>query len=89
MTGSRDFYPDEMRVRNWLFGNFKDVARSFAFQEYDAPVLEHEELYKRKAGEEIVDQMYNFEDKAGFKVKGLGLRVAEGRGGDGGPDVQL
>ena len=68
VTGSRDFYPDEMRVRNWLFGSFRDVAKSFAFQEYDAPVLEHEELYKRKAGEEIVDQMYNFEDKAGFKV---------------------
>jgi hypothetical protein len=50
VTGARDFYPEEMRVRNWLFGNFREVARSFAFQEYDAPVLEHEELYKRKVG---------------------------------------
>jgi hypothetical protein len=50
VTGARDFYPEDMRVRNWLFGNFREVARAFAFQEYDAPVLEHEELYKRKVG---------------------------------------
>jgi len=66
--GTRDFYPEDMRVRNWMFGHFRDVAKSFAFQEYDAPVLEHEELYKRKAGEEITQQMYNFVDKMGYKV---------------------
>ena len=32
VTGTRDFYPEDMRVRNWLFGHFKDVAKSFAFQ---------------------------------------------------------
>eukprot|EP00971_Amphidinium_carterae_P241410 4793423-Amphidinium_carterae.1 len=42
------------------------VAASFGFVEYDAPVLEHEELYKRKAGEEITEQMYNFKDKGGL-----------------------
>ena len=39
------------------------VARSFAFQEYDAPVLENTALFKRKGGEEITDQMYCFKDK--------------------------
>mmetsp|Transcript_21018 Transcript_21018/g.62164 ORF Transcript_21018/g.62164 Transcript_21018/m.62164 type:complete len:504 (+) Transcript_21018:18-1529(+) len=67
-TGTRDFYPDEMRVRSWLFGHFREVARQFNFQEYDAPVLEHDELYKRKAGEEITGQMYNFVDKDGKNV---------------------
>jgi hypothetical protein len=56
VTGARDFYPEDMRVRNWLFGTFREVARLFAFQEYDSPVLEHEDLYKRKAGEEITQQ---------------------------------
>ena len=52
-----------MRVRNWLFAQFRSVARSFAFQEYDAPVLENTALFKRKGGEEITDQMYCFKDK--------------------------
>jgi hypothetical protein len=67
-SGTRDFYPEEMRARNFLFGHFKAVAKAYAFQEYDAPVLEHEELYKRKAGEEITQQMYNFIDKEGHAV---------------------
>jgi histidyl-tRNA synthetase len=67
-SGTRDFYPPEMRVQNWLFGHFRETARQFGFQQYDAPVLEHVELYERKAGEEIVDQMYNFVDKEGYHV---------------------
>ncbi|CAE7199864.1 unnamed protein product [Symbiodinium natans] len=67
-SGTRDFFPTEMRFRNWLFGAFKETARRYGFQEYDAPVLEHEELYKRKAGEEITEQMYNFIDKDGAAV---------------------
>jgi len=48
--------------------NFRETARRFGFQEYDAPILENVELYERKAGEEIVDQMYNFKDKEGYHV---------------------
>jgi len=57
-----------MRVRSWLFAHFRETARKFSFQEYDAPVLENVDLYKRKAGEEIVDLMYNFTDKDGKEV---------------------
>jgi histidyl-tRNA synthetase len=59
--GTRDFYPEELRLRSWLFGHFREIARRFAFEEVDAPVVEHEELFTRKAGEEIVDQLYHFE----------------------------
>ena len=38
--GTRDFFPEELRYRNWLFGHFREVARLFAFEEYDAPVVE-------------------------------------------------
>ncbi|MDA0335931.1 MAG: histidine--tRNA ligase [bacterium] len=62
--GTRDFYPEDMRLRTWLFGHFREVARLFGFQEYDAPVVESAELYVRKAGEEIVDQLYTFQDKS-------------------------
>ena len=63
--GTRDFYPPDMQIRNWLFDNMRASARAFGFSEYDAPVLEHVGLYERKAGEEIVDQMYAFKDKEG------------------------
>ncbi len=63
--GTRDAFPDQMRLRMWLFGHFREVARQFGFEEYDAPVVEHQALYTRKAGEEIVDQLYTFEDKGG------------------------
>jgi len=67
-SGTRDFYPPEMKVQRWLFDNFRKTAASYGFEEYDAPVLEHVKLYERKAGEEIVDQMYNFTDKEGKHV---------------------
>ena len=67
-SGTRDFFPDEMRIRTWLFGRFRETARRFSFLEYDAPVLEKIELWERKAGEEVGDQMYNFTDKEGHRV---------------------
>ena len=50
-----------MRLRNWLFGQFDTVSRLFGFEMVEGPVLESEELFTRKAGEEIVGQLYNFE----------------------------
>lgn len=66
--GTRDFPPEDMRLRTWLFDHFRATAALYGFQEYDAPVLESEALYVRKAGEEITGQLYNFEDKGGRRV---------------------
>ena len=68
VRGTRDFYPEDMRLRNWLFDNFDDAALSHGFEEYDAPILEREDLYTRKQGEEITQQLYNFQDKGDRKV---------------------
>ncbi len=59
--GTRDFYPEDLRLREWLFAHFRAVALRYAFEEVDAPVVEREELFTRKAGEEIVEQLYHFE----------------------------
>src|SRR5262245_51296945 len=64
----RDFYPADLRVRAWLFETWREVARSFGYEEYDACVVESEELYVRKAGDEIVEQLYNFTDKGGRRL---------------------
>tara|TARA_Y100001935_G_scaffold132259_1_gene109458 strand:+ start:7280 stop:8536 length:1257 start_codon:yes stop_codon:yes gene_type:complete len=68
VKGTRDFYPEEMRLRNWLFDNFTYASLLHGFEEYDAPVLENEDLYTRKQGEDIVKQLYNFKDKGDRKV---------------------
>ena len=68
VRGTRDFYPEDMRLRNWLFDNFTIASLSHGFEEYDAPILEHEELYTRKQGEEITKQLYNFQDKGNRNV---------------------
>ncbi|GKZ00283.1 hypothetical protein MPSEU_000981200 [Mayamaea pseudoterrestris] len=67
-SGTRDFYPADYRLQQWLFQKMRDTASLFCFQEYDAPVLEHVALYERKAGEEIVGQLYAFEDQEGDRV---------------------
>lgn len=66
--GTRDFPPDEKRLQNWLFREFESVSRAFGFEQVDFPVLENEELFVRKAGEEITEQLYNFQDKGGRRV---------------------
>ncbi|CCD17726.1 unnamed protein product [Trypanosoma congolense IL3000] len=68
VQGCRDFPPEAMRLRRYLFGVFHETARKFGFEEYDSPVLESEELYIRKAGEEITEQMFNFVTKGGHRV---------------------
>lgn len=64
--GTRDFYPDEMRLRNWFFGTIRSTLETAAFDEYDGPMLESLELYAAKSGEEIANkQTYNFIDRGG------------------------
>jgi len=66
--GTRDFYPEEMALRNWLFGKMRETAIQHAFEEYDAPVLENEDLYIRKAGEDVTQQLYSMEDRSGRRL---------------------
>ena len=68
VSGTRDFFPEEFRLQTWLFEKFRKCGLRAGFEEYDAPVLERQELYKRKAGEEITQQMYSFVDKDGVEV---------------------
>ena len=64
----RDFYPEDMALRNRLFDAWKNAAARFGFAQYDACVVESLDLLKRKAGEEIVKQIYCFKDKSGREL---------------------
>ena len=68
LPGFRDFYPQEFAERAFILRAWRDVARRFAFVEYDGPPLEPLDLYTKKSGEEIVGQLYNFVDKGGREI---------------------
>ena len=66
VKGTRDFYPEEMAVRAWLYDTVRRVSETFGYQEYDAPFLESIELYAAKSGEELVkEQSFVFPDRGG------------------------
>lgn len=67
--GARDFYPEQKRVQNYIFGVWRQVAERFGYQEYDASVIEPIELYLAKTSDEIVSQQtYTFTDRGGRSV---------------------
>ncbi|HEX7049761.1 MAG TPA: histidine--tRNA ligase [Longimicrobiales bacterium] len=68
LPGFRDFYPDAFAIRAHIMAAWRETARRYGFVEYDGPPLEPLELYVEKSGEEIVRQLYNFEDKGGRAV---------------------
>ena len=63
LPGFRDFYPDECAARNYVFDAWRRVARRYGFVEYEGPILEPTDLYRKKSGEEIVNQLFCFTDK--------------------------
>ena len=66
VKGTRDFYPDLMRVRNWLYENIKTISELYGYQEYEGPHLEKIDLYAAKSGEELVkEQAFVFSDSGG------------------------
>jgi histidyl-tRNA synthetase len=68
LPGFRDFLPDDCAARNYIFARWREVARRYGFIEWDGPILEPTELYKKKSGAEIVDQLFNFTDKGEREV---------------------
>jgi histidyl-tRNA synthetase len=68
LPGFRDFYPDDLALRNHVFATWRAVAARYGFEEYDGPPLEPLELYSQKSGEEIVQQLYAFRDKGDREV---------------------
>src|SRR2546430_338176 len=63
LTGFRDFLPPSCAERNYIFAKWREVAGRYGFVEFDGPVLEELDLYKKKSGDEIVRQLYEFVDK--------------------------
>ena len=64
--GTRDFYPADMKLRNWFYGVIRKSLEGACFEEYEGPMLESLDLYAAKSGEELAkEQTYNFTDRGG------------------------
>jgi len=67
--GTRDYYPEDKRIQNYIFATWKKVVERFGYEEYGAPILESLDIYAAKSGQELVnDQTYTFTDRGGRVV---------------------
>lgn len=67
--GTRDFFPAQMRLRNYIFSKMAEVSELFAYEPYDGPMVEELDLYRAKSGEELInEQVYNFVDRGEREV---------------------
>lgn len=65
VKGTRDFYPEQMRIRNFIIDGWKAASLRNGFEEYDGPVFEYLRMYQLKSGDEIVEQLFNLTDRGG------------------------
>lgn len=68
LRGFRDFYPEDCGLRNYVFDTWRDVARRYGFAEYEAPLVEPTDLYRKKSGDEVVTQLFRFDTQGGEDV---------------------
>ena len=68
VKGTRDFYPQEMAVRNWIIDGWKNVSIRNGFEEYDGPIFEYLKMFQVKSGDEIVEQLFSLTDRGGREL---------------------
>ncbi|MCD4822991.1 MAG: histidine--tRNA ligase [Phycisphaerae bacterium] len=68
VKGTRDFYPDVMRLRNYIVDAWRRVSLRNGFEEYDAPIFEYLDLFTIKSGDEIAEQLFHFTDRGGRRL---------------------
>jgi len=68
VKGTRDFYPPEMAIRNFIVDGWKDASLRNGFEEYDGPIFEYLKMFQIKSGEEIVEQLFSLTDRGGREL---------------------
>ncbi|HPS55111.1 MAG TPA: histidine--tRNA ligase [Sedimentisphaerales bacterium] len=68
VKGTRDFYPEDMAVHNFILDGWKQSSLRNGFEEYEGPIFEYLQMYQIKSGDEIVDQLFNFTDRGDRKL---------------------
>lgn len=68
VRGTRDFYPRQMAIRNWIVDAWKSVSIRHGFEEHDGPIFESLDLYRAKSGEGIVSELFHFTTRGGNEL---------------------
>ena len=68
VKGTRDFYPEQMRIRNFIIDGWKKASLRNGFEEYDGPIFEHLKMYQLKSGDEIAEQLFSLTDRGGREL---------------------
>jgi len=68
VKGTRDFYPSDMAVRNWIIDGWRRVSVRNGFEEYDGPIFEYLKMFQMKSGDEIVEQLFSLKDRGGREL---------------------
>ena len=69
VKGTREFYPEQMALRNFIYSKVRAASQAFGYQEWDAPFIEPIDLYAAKSGEELVKkQSFVFKDRGGDEI---------------------
>ena len=67
-AGTTDYYPSDLKLRDWLFTAWDKISQSYGYQKYDAPVVENATLYTHKGGDDILKEMFNLESQPNSKL---------------------
>ena len=68
VKGTRDFYPPDMAVRNFIIDGWKKVSLRNGFEEYDGPIFEYLKMFQIKSGDEIAEQLFSLTDRGGREL---------------------
>ena len=68
VKGTRDFYPPDMAVRNFIIDGWKKVSLRNGFEEYDGPIFEYLKMFQIKSGDEIAEQLFSLKDRGGREL---------------------
>ncbi|WP_297090130.1 histidine--tRNA ligase [Thermococcus sp.] len=68
VKGTRDLLPEEMAKRRWVFERIREVFERYNFHEVLTPTFEYTTLFQLRSGEEVVEQLYAFDDKGGRNI---------------------
>jgi len=68
VKGTRDFYPPDMAIRNFIVDGWKEISLRNGFEEYDGPIFEYLKMYQLKSGDEIAEQLFSLTDRGGREL---------------------
>ncbi len=68
VKGTRDFLPEEMAKRRWVFERIRETFERYSFREVLTPTFEYTDLFRLRSGEEVVKELYAFIDKGGRDI---------------------